>query len=291
MKLRAWTRAVCRRASVSASCALLLNFLVVATWLIAGLCLLLRLADSGPVRHPGKNLRDMPRLDGRTVTLELPSHVQKTTEVAGEHSAYFRLVDVGGLACNDSVRKLAVFRRKQTAETAAGLRLLEFDERESFDACKQTPGLSPDAELSQSCAGIMVGDSSIEARLHGLDLHDVDEKAHELVRLLREAFGLERHVRLAREQARVMRREHAATRPARNDDVVAIGECLDSLARQRLRRRAVAGVIGGLPATGLRRHDDRATCILEQLDRGEADRRADDVDEAGDEQSDARPML
>jgi len=52
----------------------------------------------------------------------------------------------------------------------------------------------------------------------------------------------------------------------------------------------IAGVVGRLAAASLGRQDDRAARGFEQLDRGEADRPADNVDEAGDEQSDA-PLL
>ena len=48
---------------------------------------------------------------------------------------------------------------------------------------------------------------------------------------------------------------------------------------------AVAGVVGGLAAAGLRRrHLDPAAGIFEQLDRGEADARPEQIDQAGDEQ-------
>ena len=48
---------------------------------------------------------------------------------------------------------------------------------------------------------------------------------------------------------------------------------------------------GGLPAASLRRgHDDIATGPFEQLDGGKADLRPDEVDETGDEQSDARSL-
>ena len=54
----------------------------------------------------------------------------------------------------------------------------------------------------------------------------------------------------------------------------------------------VATVEGGLAAAGLGlRHLDRAAGLLEELDGGEADARPHRVDQAGDEQSNARRRL
>ena len=110
------------------------------------------------------------------------------------------------------------------------------------------------------------------------------------MRLFGEALGLGRHLGLAGEQLGIVLDQHAAAGAARRDDVVAILERLDRLARQRLGGRPVAGIVGGLAAAGLRRHDDPAAGVLEELDGGEADGRAHEVDEAGDEQADTRRM-
>ena len=62
-----------------------------------------------------------------------------------------------------------------------------------------------------------------------------------------------------------------------------------SFSRELARRLAVARVPAGLPAAGLRRgNDDIAARVLEQLERGEADRRPHQIDETGHEQADAR---
>ena len=72
------------------------------------------------------------------------------------------------------------------------------------------PRLSLDAEFPQARAGIVIGDRSIEVRLHALDAHDVDQEAHQFMRLLREALRFGGHVRLARKQVRVVSSEHAS---------------------------------------------------------------------------------
>ena len=80
--------------------------------------------------------------------------------------------------------------------------------------------------------------------------------------------------------------EHARAGAARRHDVVAFREGGDGLARDRLGVGAIARIIGGLAAAGLRGHDDLAARVLEQLDRREADARPDEIDETGDEQAD-----
>jgi hypothetical protein len=63
----------------------------------------------------------------------------------------------------------------------------------------------------------------------------------------------------------------------------------DRLARKLLRGGFVAGVVGRLAAAGLRRrHIHLAAGVGQKLDRGKADRGTEQVDEAGDEQADAR---
>jgi hypothetical protein len=85
-----------------------------------------------------------------------------------------------------------------------------------------------------------------------------------------------------------VRPDHAAARARRGDEEVARLEFRDDLARERQRARAIAGVVSGLPATGLSgRHVDLGAARLQQPQRREADGGAHEVDEAGDEQSDA----
>jgi hypothetical protein len=85
--------------------------------------------------------------------------------------------------------------------------------------------------------------------------------------------------------------EHAGAGAARRHDVVAAGEGVDRAAGDRLGVGAVAGIERRLAAAGLLRHDDLAAGVLQQLDRGEADGRAKQVDETGDEQADAKLRL
>ena len=54
---------------------------------------------------------------------------------------------------------------------------------------------------------------------------------------------------------------------------------------------AVAGVEGRLAAAALQRHVDDAARVLQELDGGKSDRRADQIDEAGDEQTDPPRLM
>ena len=93
-------------------------------------------------------------------------------------------------------------------------------------------------------------------------------------------------VRLVGEQLGIMLADHAGAGAGRRDDIVEAVEGRDDLPRDRLGIRPVAGIIGGLAAAGLRaRHLDRAAGVFEQLHRGKAHGRAEEVDEAGDEQT------
>jgi len=70
-------------------------------------------------------------------------------------------------------------------------------------------------------------------------------------------------------------------------------ERLDDLARNSLGVRAIAGIIGGLSTAHLRfGHFDNAAGPFKQLDRRKTDRGAKQIDQAGDEEADAkRPGL
>ena len=86
-----------------------------------------------------------------------------------------------------------------------------------------------------------------------------------------------------------MQAEHSGARARRGHDVVEVFELRDRLARKSARVGAVARVVSRLAAAGLRRrHDDVAACGREKLHGGEADRRPEQVDQAGDEQRDRR---
>ena len=103
-----------------------------------------------------------------------------------------------------------------------------------------------------------------------------------------ETLGAKREIGLAREEVGIVLDQHAPARAARGDDVVAVLERVDRLAREPFRAFAVAGIVRWLTTAGLAWHHHLAAGVFEQFDRRKSDARPDDVDEAGDEQSDAR---
>ena len=133
----------------------------------------------------------------------------------------------------------------------------------------------------------MIGDDVRKAGDDAADAAHVGQKADEFMALRGERNGALRHVGVAREQFRIMFRQHAAAGAGRRDDVVATGECIDILRGDRLRSGAVAGIVRRLPATRLRGDDHLAAAVLDQPHGGEADARAKQIDETGDEQADA----
>ena len=133
----------------------------------------------------------------------------------------------------------------------------------------------------------MIGDRPVEARFGARDAEHVDEKLGQLVGLGRERIGARLPVRIALEQLGIVHPHLAGARAGGRDDIVARLECGDHLFGDRARRCAVAGVERRLAAAGLRRHVDVAARLLQELDRGEADRGPDQIDEAGDQEAHA----
>src|SRR5579875_2668485 len=89
-----------------------------------------------------------------------------------------------------------------------------------------------------------------------------------------------------------MNADHARAGAGWSDDVIIAGEGLHDFAGDRLRIVAIARIIGGLAAAGLRpRHFDGAAGLLQQPDGGKADGRPEQVDKAGDEERDAHWAL
>ena len=169
----------------------------------------LAFADRRPVRHSGQNLRDVTRLDRRSVALKLAGHVHETAEIACEHRIGFDAADVVDFARDDRVREFAVFGREQSAKAATDFRIGQFDQLQALDSGQKPPRLRLDAELAQTCAGIVIGDGSLIARRDLLDAHDVDQEADQFVRSFGKPLGPLREIRLAREKFGIMLDQHA----------------------------------------------------------------------------------
>ena len=82
--------------------------------------------------------------------------------------------------------------------------------------------------------------------------------------------------------------QHAGAGAAGRHHMVEAFEQIDHLAGDGLGRLAIAGIIGGLAAAGLqRRRLHQAAGLLQELGGGQTHAGAEEVDEAGDEESDA----
>src|SRR5882762_9446758 len=93
---------------------------------------------------------------------------------------------------------------------------------------------------------------------------------------------------MAFEQLRVVLLQHSGAGAGRRHHVVETLEGRDHLFGDRARGGAVAGIERRLAAAGLRWDIDGAARLLQELDGRKADRRADQVDQASNEQADAR---
>jgi hypothetical protein len=94
---------------------------------------------------------------------------------------------------------------------------------------------------------------------------------------------------VAAEQFRIMQLEHPGAGTRRRHDKIDRRESLDYLFGDVARGRAVTGIEGRLAAAALRRHLDAAAGILKEFEGRKADRRPDQVHQAGDEQPDPHP--
>ena len=120
----------------------------------------------------------------------------------------------------------------------------------------------------------------------------LDEETRELVALGGKRAGSFREVRIVSEQRRVMHPQHPGARPRRGNHIVEALESLDHRSRNRLGIFPVAGIVGRLSAAGLALgHFHPCAGILEQLDRGKAHARPEQIHETGDEEPDMRPLL
>ena len=107
--------------------------------------------------------------------------------------------------------------------------------------------------------------------------------------LRRERVGAGAQVGVVVEEMRHVGAQHAAAGARGHDHVIIAAERIEDAAREVARGGAVAGIIGRLAAAGLRaRHLHLAAGLFQQADRGEAHGRAMEIDQAGDEQRDAR---
>ena len=220
--------------------------------------------------------------------LKLAGHVHQAAEVAGEQQVGAGTLDRLRLLPDDGVGDRRVLDAEGAAEAAADVVAVERAHLEAVDAppagVAAGRGRRARADPS-SCRGRWRWPRA--AGPSGVAEH-VDEEAGDLVGLRGQAHGAGTPDGVLREKLRIAVRDGAGAGARRRDEIIVGLEGRDHLAREGRRVGVVAAVAGGLAAAGLlRRHLDRASGLLEQLQGGEADLRPDRVDEAGDEQPDA----
>ncbi len=242
----------------------------------------------GVIELAGQHFGHMAHGDRLAVALQFAGDVHETAEVAAEQHVGAGRRHGRRLLGDHGVRDVGILDAERAAEAAAGLGVGELLQHEAFDRAEQPARLAAHAAFAQARAGIVIGDGPVEARFGARDAEHVDEELGQFVGLRRKDVGARLPVRIALEQLGIVHAHLAGAGAGGRDDIVAMLECGDHLFGDRARRRAVAGVEGRLAAAGLRRHVDCAARLLQQLDGGEADRRPDQIDEAGDQEAHAR---
>ena len=130
----------------------------------------------------------------------------------------------------------------------------------------------------------MIGARRAKRAADFLDAEHIGQKTDQLEGLGGEAPSALAEPRIVGEQFGVMLDHHAGAGAGRRDDIIERLERRHHLQREGAGARLVAGVKGRLAATGLRRNLDMAPAVLQQFDGGEADRRAEQIDQTGGEQ-------
>ncbi len=202
------------------------------------------------------------------------------------------MCDVRALALGHFRGDVAVLDREGAAEAAAGLAFLHLDELESFHLGEELARLRFHAQLAQPRARIVVGHRALEGRRNLRAMRHLRQEIRQLVGARTQAFRPSEHPGIAFENLREMHADHAGARARGHDDVRTILELGDELPCEPAGRLAVARIPAGLAAAGLRRgNDDIAAGVLEQLERGKADRRPHQIDETSHEQADAHEKI
>ena len=134
----------------------------------------------------------------------------------------------------------------------------------------------------------MVGGTRRKGRIDLLDLPDPGEEGDELMGARRQLHSRLVVGRIRLEEFGIVLDDHAPAGARGGHHVIEAAEGGDHVAGEGGGGVTVARIEGRLAAAGLGfRHLDAAACIFQQLDRRKADRRAEQVHQAGDEQGDA----
>ena len=157
------------------------------------------------------------------------------------------------LSVDHAVGDLGILDAEGAAEAAADLRRSASPSSVSPPLRQEPARLLLDAELAQARAGIVIGGDAVVARGDARRAADIDQERDELVGLRGQLLGAlapapDRR-RTARDNAAAACRRRSPRAPRHSRSRLESG---DHLARDRLGVGAVAGIIGGLAAAGLR---------------------------------------
>ena len=228
----------------------------------------------------------MAGLNSVTFAGQTTGHVQEAAEISSQQSVRAGGGDIGHFIADHAGRNFRIFNAERAAEAAAHIGVRQLLQLQTPDARQQPARLFLHTELAQAGTGIMIGDTAVKLRRHRLHAQLIGEKRHQLERFGGERLGARTPGGIVREECGIMMFDHAGAGAGRRHHGVEIFESFNHLAGDGCGIAAVARIMRRLAATGLRtRRFDHAAGILEQLDRGEADAGAKQINQAGDEQA------
>ncbi len=224
----------------------------------------------------------MARLDANAEPRQLSGDVEEAPEIAGEQCFGAGRGDLGRLVRHHLVGNLGVFDAERAAEAAAHFRTRQLGEAQPLDRGEQRARLRLDPELAQPGTAVMIGRAALPARRHPGHAADIDEERDQLMGPRCQLLGHCPHRRLVGEQLGIMHMHHAGAGTRRRNDVIIPGKGRDDLPGDPFGVGPIARIIGRLAAAGLgARHLDRAAGRFQQGNRGKADTRSEQINEAG----------
>jgi len=236
-----------------------------------------------------KNLGKMHGLDGQARAIDYALELHQAARIDGDHRGCPGLLDGLDLGASHRARHLGKLHRKRSAESAAFLRRRHLGEREAAHVGQQSSRSALDPQLAQRVAAIVIRHHAIEARPDIVHLGNFEQESRKLPDARLQWPHLGKHFGIVLEQIGEMMPDHRRAGARRHDDVLGVAKNFEKMPGDLARLIGVAGVERGLAATGLgyAKLDFVAQALQHCGDR-DANLREDLIDDAGDEQRDAR---
>lgn len=151
----------------------------------------------------------MVRLHRRSGAAQSSADLHQTSAVVGHDTIRAAFAYSRELVVEHRARDVREFYGEQSAEPAAFLTIVEFDQVDAIDCGKKYPGLVANVKFAQQMARRMIRDGVLETRPDVLDLEDIDEELRELEHPGTKRFDPLEHRRIVGKQLAVENFDHA----------------------------------------------------------------------------------